>query len=135
MRILDENNEVLDKSAIDYENGYLIDDTISIEHPAIEAVDEQWHYEVIAEYPNGGKDVKKVVDVLGVEGHEAYTETEEIKRYILYTEEELAERLAKRLQMQNTPTQLDRVEAQVMYTALMTDTLLEEDDTLLEEDE
>lgn len=27
-----------------------------------------------------------------------------------------------------TPTQLDRVEAQVMYTALMTDTLLEEDE-------
>lgn len=26
------------------------------------------------------------------------------------------------------PTQLDRVEAQVMYTALMTDTLLEEDE-------
>ena len=26
-----------------------------------------------------------------------------------------------------TPTQTDRIEAQVMYTALMTDTLLEED--------
>lgn len=26
-----------------------------------------------------------------------------------------------------TPTQADRIEAQVMYTALMTDTLLEED--------
>lgn len=29
---------------------------------------------------------------------------------------------------QPTPTQLDRVEAQAMYTALMTDTLLEEDE-------
>lgn len=28
----------------------------------------------------------------------------------------------------DTPTQLDRVEAQAMYTALMTDTLLEEDE-------
>lgn len=29
---------------------------------------------------------------------------------------------------ENGPTQLDRIEAQVLYTALMTDTLIEEED-------
>ncbi len=39
---------------------------------AVEAVKEQWHYETIAEYPEtGGKDVKKVIDIAGVEGREA----------------------------------------------------------------
>lgn len=123
MKIYDENNNLLDGSTIDREAGHLVSDTITIEHPAVEAVEEQGHYVTIAEYPNGGKDVEWVVDVAGVKGCEAWTETEEIMRYVAYTEEELAAMEAER----NAPSQLDRVEAQAMYTALMTDTLLEDE--------
>lgn len=124
MRILDENNNVLDESTIDYEAGHLVPDIITIEHPAVKAVAERGHYVTVARYPNGGKDVEWVVDVAGVEGCEAWTETEEIMRYVPYTDEEIA----ARKQEQSQPTQLDRIEAQMMYTALMTDTLLEDDE-------
>ncbi len=124
MKILDENNNILDESAIDYAAGHLVPDTITIEHPAVEPVAEQGHYITTAEFPNGGKEVEWVVDVAGVKGRDAWTETEEIRRFVPYTAEELAAREAARSQ----PTQLDRIEAQTMYTALMTDTLLEEDE-------
>ena len=58
---------------------------------AIEAVEEQGHWETIREYPNGGKDVDWIVDVPAVEAQEAWDEYEDILRYVLYTEEELAE--------------------------------------------
>lgn len=86
---------ILDLGGMEVENpdlslGYLREEKILItHHPAVEAIAEQWHYETIAEYPNGGKDVKKVVDVPGVEAREAWDEYEMISRYIPYTEEEL----------------------------------------------
>ena len=88
MRILDEDgNEVLNP---DYQLGHTAQETIVIaHHDAVEPVEEVWHYEVIAEYPNGGKDLAKVIDVPGVEGHEAWDETEDILRYIPFTTEEL----------------------------------------------
>lgn len=122
MKILDENNNALNENEINYAAGHLVPDTIIIEHPAVEAVQEQGHYVTVAEYPNGGKDVEWIVDVAGVKGRAAWTETEKIRRYVAYTEEELA----ARKQVKSQPTQLDRIEAQTMYTALMTDTLLEE---------
>ena len=66
MQILDfYNNEVFNP---DLELGYLQYAHILKEHHrAVEAVEEQGHYEVIAVYPNGGKDVEWVVDVPGVE--------------------------------------------------------------------
>ena len=69
----------------DLEKGHLESDTITM--PEIPAVEEQSHIEVIAEYPNGGKEVKKVIDVVG----QAYKpkHEEEIAVYIPYTEEEL----------------------------------------------
>ena len=69
----------------DLEKGYLKSDTITI--PETPAVEEQSHIEIIAEYPNGGKEVKKVIDVVG----QAYKpkHEEEIAVYIHYTEEEL----------------------------------------------
>lgn len=124
MRILDENNNILNEADIDHEAGRLVPDTITVEHPAVEAVAERGHYVTVAEYPNGGKDVEWVVDVTGVTGCEAWTENEEVMRYVPYTEEELAAREAE----QNAPSQIDRIEAQTMYTALMTDTLLEGDE-------
>lgn len=90
MRIFDENNFELQNP--DLEKGYLKEDSLFImHHEAIEAVEEQGHWETIAEYPNGGKDVEWFVDVEGVEAKEPWDEYEDILRYVLYTPEELAE--------------------------------------------
>ena len=85
----------LDETGAGVENpdltlGYLTDDTEEITHPAVEGVEEQWHYETVAEYPSGGRDVQRVVDVPGVPAKPAWTEQLPIKRYIRYTSEELA---------------------------------------------
>ncbi len=90
MRILDENN--VEITSPDLELGYLVQEEMFIaHHEAVEAVDEKWHYETIKIYPNGGRDVKKIIDVPGVEAKEAWDEYETIQRYIRYTDEELAE--------------------------------------------
>lgn len=87
MRIFDINNIELVNP--DLSRGYLVDDRIFVKrHEAIMPVEEQWHYEVIAEYPNGGKDIQKVIDVVGVEAKDAWDEYEDIQRYIEYTEDE-----------------------------------------------
>ena len=97
MRILDENNIELTEDQIDLELGYLqLENIISEHHEAIEEVKEVGHYEIIAEYSNGGKDVKWVIDVPGAEAKEAWDEYEDIQRYILYTEEQLAAKEAER---------------------------------------
>ena len=101
--------------------GRLKTDIRTVHHDAVEGVEEVWHWETIAEYPNGGKDVEKVVDVPGVEAKDAWDEKIPIYIYIPYTQEELDEMEAER----NKPTQLDMIEAQVFYTAMCTDTLLE----------
>ena len=81
----------------DLEKGYLVSDKMLIDIlPAQEEIVEQGHYETIREYPNGGKDVKWVVDV---EGHIARPETpvyENIQLYIPYTEEEILDHLRTR---------------------------------------
>lgn len=88
MRIFDENG--IEIEFPDLEKGHLKNDVLLIKHhPAVEAVEEQGHYETVAEYPNGGKDVAWIVDVPGVEGREAWDETEDILRYVAYTETEL----------------------------------------------
>lgn len=75
-------------------------------HEAVEAVEEQGHWETVAEYPEtGGKDVQWVVDVPGVETREAWDEEETYWLYIPYTEEELAQMEADR----NQPTPEERV--------------------------
>lgn len=94
MKIIDENGAVIESP--DLTLGYLKDDTESAEHPAVEAVDEVSHYETVAEYPCGGRDVRKVIDVPGVPGRDAWTEQVPIRRYILYTAEELAQQEAER---------------------------------------
>ena len=105
MRILDENN--VEITAPDLTLGHLVEEEVFVaHHPAVEEVPEQWHYETIQEYPGGGKDVVKVVDVPGVEAKDAWDEYETIKRYVPYTEEELAALEAKR----NRPTLESRVD-------------------------
>lgn len=88
MKILDETGAVVESP--DLTLGYLTDDTQPLEHPAQEAVAEVAHYETVAEYPSGGRDVQRVVDVPGVPARPAWTEQLPIKRYIRYTAEELA---------------------------------------------
>lgn len=87
--------KIIDSSGVEIANpdltkGYLKQETQTIHHDAVAGVEEVSHYETIAEYPNGGKDVKKVVDVPGVAAKGAYDEEVEVQRYIRYTAEELA---------------------------------------------
>ena len=88
MKILDETGAVVGNP--DLTLGYLPDAPQPLEHPAQEAVAEVAHYETVAEYPSGGRDVQRVVDVPGVPARPAWTEQLPIKRYIRYTAEELA---------------------------------------------
>lgn len=89
MRIFDKQDNLLDsydatKGRLERSRRFLC------HHEAVEAVAEEGHWETIAEYTNGGKDVEWIVDVPGVEAQEAWDEYEDIYRYVLYTEEELA---------------------------------------------
>lgn len=89
MKIID------DKTGLEIQNpdltqGWLHDETEAVEHPAQEGVPELSHYETVAEYPSGGKDVRKVIDHEGVPAQDAWTEQVPIQRYIRYTAEELA---------------------------------------------
>ena len=88
MKIIDETGAVVENP--DLTLGYLVDDTEPVEHPAVEGVEEVSHYETVAEYPNGGRDVRKVIDVPGVPAQAAWTEQVPVQRYIRYTAEELA---------------------------------------------
>lgn len=88
MKIIDETGAVVENP--DLTLGYLVDDTEPVEHPAVEGVEEQWHWETVTEYPNGGKDVQKIVDCPGVQAQEEWVEQVPIQKYIRYTAEELA---------------------------------------------
>lgn len=91
MRILDSDGNELD--SYDLDKGFVEEEEIDTTfHEAQEEVQEQSHYEVIQEYPNGGKDVEKVIDVPYQAAREAYYDKETILRYHPYTEEELKER-------------------------------------------
>ena len=88
MKIIDENGAVVENP--DLTLGYLVGGTEPVEHPAVEGVEEQWHWETVTEYPNGGRDVQKIVDRPGVTAQEEWVEQVTIQRYIRYTAEELA---------------------------------------------
>lgn len=88
MKIIDENGAAIETP--DLTLGYLVGGTEPVEHPAVEGVEEQWHWETVTEYPNGGKDVQKIIDVPGVQAQEEWVEQVPIQKYIRYTAEELA---------------------------------------------
>jgi hypothetical protein len=88
MKIIDENGAAIETP--DLTLGYLVDETEPVEHPAVEGVEEVSHYETVTEYPGGGRDVRKVIDVPGVTAQAAWTEQVPVQRYIRYTAEELA---------------------------------------------
>lgn len=115
MKIIDSNG--IEIANPDLTKGYLKQETQTVHHDAVAGVEEVSHYETIAEYPNGGKDVRKVVDVPGVAAKEAYDEEVEVQRYVLYTAEELAEQAAARekaeqqAKLPNTETRLAALES------------------------
>lgn len=94
----------------DLNKGHLELDKLFIRHyEAVEEIKEQWHYETIAEYPNGGKDVSKVIDVPYQAPQEEYDEYEDIYVYIPYTDEELEEL--------NKPSELEILKREQEVTA------------------
>ena len=115
MKIIDSNG--VEIASPDLTLGYLMPETQTIHHDAVAGVEEVSHYETIREYPNGGKDVKKVVDVKAVPAQDAYDEEVEVQRYVLYTAEELAEQAAARekaeqqAKLPNTETRLAALES------------------------
>lgn len=97
MKIYNENKtQILNENDLDLTNGYLIEDYIEIQHEEVPYVKEQYHYEVVKEYDNGGKDIVKVIDVKGQEHKDAYIEKESIKVYKIKTQAMLnAEKIAE----------------------------------------
>ena len=82
-----EKTLVLDQ--YDLNKGYLKEDTIINHIPEVLAVEEEYYYETLAEYPNGGKDVRKVISTPARPYSPARDEIEDILVYIPYTEKEL----------------------------------------------
>ncbi len=107
MKIIDENGAVVESP--DLTLGYLTTSTEEITHPAVEGVEEQWHWETVTEYPNGGKDVQKIVDRSGVPAQEEWVEQVPIQKYIRYTAEELAQREKEQQEAQQRQAALDKL--------------------------
>lgn len=110
MKIID------DKTGLEIQNpdltqGWLHDETEAVEHPAQKGVPELSHYETVAEYPNGGKDVRKIIDREGVPARDAWTEQVPIQRYILYTAEELSAQEEERKKAEEREKLPERVDA------------------------
>ena len=115
MKIID------DKTGLEIQNpdltqGRLRSETEAVENPAQEGVPELSHYETEAEYPSGGKDVRKVIDREGVPPQDAWTEQVPIQRYIRYTAEELAARkeAEQAAQLPTTEERLAALEAAML---------------------
>lgn len=100
MKIIDSNGNPIETP--DLAKGYLKQETQTIHHDSVAGVEEVSHYETET-FPDGtpaiyydadgrekGRDVRKVVDVPGVDHQPAWDEKVPVMRYILYTAEELA---------------------------------------------
>jgi hypothetical protein len=123
MKIIDENGSVVENP--DLTAGYLVADTEAVEHPAQDAVEELSHYETVAEYPNGGKDVRKVIDVPGVPAQAAWTEQVPVQRYIRYTAKELAAQEEARKKQEAKDKLPETVEALQKENEMLKQCLLE----------
>lgn len=109
MRVFNED-KTQELKEYDLNKGHLELDKLFIKHhKAVEEIKEQWHYETIAEYPNGGKDVEKIIDVPYQAPQEAFDEYEDIYVYIPYTDEELEEL--------NKPSELEILKREQEVTA------------------
>lgn len=88
----------------DLSKGYVKQETQTVHHDAVAGVEELSRYETIAEYPNGGQDVAKVIDVAAVKAQDAWDEEITIQIYVPYTADELTEIEAQRKAQANAPT-------------------------------
>lgn len=102
MRIFDETKtKEIQENEIDFLKYRLEQSRLFVKHhEAVAEVQEQSHYEIIAEYPNGGKDVKEVVDVAYVAPKEAYDEYEDILYLVPLTNEEIIEQLREQREIE-----------------------------------
>lgn len=91
MRIFNEDKtKEITQNKVDHKKFKLVEDKLFIKHhEATEFKPQKSHYEVIAEYENGGKDVKEVIDEPQVDAREAYDEYEDILRLEPLNETEL----------------------------------------------
>ena len=103
MEIYNDNMERIENP--DLSLGYLKNSTRTEHHEAVQGVEEKWHYEAIREYPNGGKDIIKVVDVPGVVAQASWDEEIPIQIYVPYTQKELDRMEAER----NKPITEERI--------------------------
>lgn len=100
MKVIDSNGNPIETP--DLTKGYLKPETQTVHHDSVAGVEEVSHYETET-LPDGtpaiyydadgrekGRDVRKVVDVPGVDPQPAWDEKVPVMRYILYTAEELA---------------------------------------------
>lgn len=78
-------------TSYDLRKGYLKPDTLTIHHEATREIKEVFHYITIAEYPNGGRDRKKIIDIPYAPAKPAYDEPQNILVYIPYTKDQLEE--------------------------------------------
>lgn len=101
----------------DLSKGYLKEDILVTHYDEIQAVEEQFHYETIREYANGGKDVRKVIDIVGVPYQAARDEEEDIYIYIPYTQEELESIKKDNLRAKREPilVAFDKYKTNVIY--------------------
>lgn len=103
IKVYDQSGNLLEN--YDLALGKLDYSTRTEHHPAIKGVEEVWHWETVAEYPNGGKDVRKVIDVVGVQAKEARDEEIPVMIYVPYTQAELDAMEAEK----NKPTMEERL--------------------------
>lgn len=123
MKIIDENGAAIENP--DLTLGHLVDSTEPVEHPAVEGVEEEWHWETVTEYPNGGKDVQKIVDRPGVQAQEEWVEQVPIQKYIRYTAEELAAQEEARKKQEAKDKLPETVEALQKENEMLKQCLLE----------
>ena len=117
MKIYNEQMEEIESP--DLALGWLEATARTVAHEAVQAVQEVWHYETVAEYENGGRDVVKVVDVPGVPAREAWEERVPIQIYHPYTQAQLEEIKAEK----NRPTQEERLQRMEEAMSSVTATL------------
>lgn len=90
MRIFDENNNEIAEP--DLSIGYMMPDRmLTAHHEAVAAVDEVYHYEY-TEFPSGGRERRKIVDVPAVDAVDAWDEYEDILRFVPFTQQEIRKR-------------------------------------------
>lgn len=119
MKIIDSNG--VEIATPDLTKGYLKPETQTIHHDAVAGVEEVSHYETET-LPDGtpaiyydadgrekGRDVRKVVDVPGVDPQPAWDEKVPVQRYILYTAEELAAQEKAHKETQQRQEALDKL--------------------------